>query len=88
MAVQHVIAEPELVDVDRGQRCALFDGFADALEAILIIFAAATWRRPEIEAELVTAIDAADDARDFDRPHPQIALRELAGPLRILHKAP
>ena len=70
-----------------GRRAFAFDRAADAAEAVLVVLAAPAQRRPEVQAELVAAIDAADDARDFDRAHAQVALDEHAGALGILVEA-
>src|SRR5947209_385213 len=54
------------------------------MKAVFVVLASAPQRRAEVEAELVAAVDAADDPRELDGAHAQATLNQTAGTLGVL----
>ncbi|GBD17263.1 hypothetical protein HRbin26_02182 [bacterium HR26] len=82
VAVEHIVAEPQLVELDRRQWLTLEECLADLLVALLL--GRAGPERAEIRPELVHLTHAAHDPRYLNGTEPEAARRQRAGPRGIL----
>mgnify|MGYP000468803550 CR=1 FL=1 len=82
VAVEHVVAEPELVELDRRQRLTAQECLADLLVALLLRRTGP--ERAEIRPQLVHLTHAAHDPGHLNGAQPQPARCERASPRGIL----
>ncbi len=87
VAVEHVVAEAELVELNRGQPLATRHRPAHTRQTLLVALPARLPQRTKVGSQLVGAADTTDDASHLDSLLPGRLAGECPGPRSRLRKA-